>query len=110
MFLLEISLVKENALSRTTESSFEEWKLVTFKDGFIVGIFAALVIQLGIINITTSMQKAIVGILLLAGLVTSINQAFRRKALINPSWDGFISGFGTLVGIINLLYPQLSIL
>jgi hypothetical protein len=89
---------------------FEELGLATFKDGFGLGIFVALVLQLGIINITTSMQKAIVLVLLLAGMLTSINQALRRKALISPPWDGFISGFGTLIGIINLLFPQFSIL
>ena len=84
--------------------------MATFKDGFILGIISALVLQLGIINITTSLQKLIIIILLIAGILTSINQALRRKSLISPSWDGFISGFGTLIGIIDLMFPQLSIL
>jgi hypothetical protein len=56
------------------------------------------------------LQKLIVFVLLLSGIITSINQALRRKALISPPWDGFISGFGCLIGLIDLLYPNLSIL
>jgi hypothetical protein len=84
--------------------------LARFKDGFFLGFFFALVLQLGIINITTSLQKLIATVLLLVGIVVSINQAIRRKSLISPPWDGFISGFGTLLGIISLVFPQLSIL
>ena len=92
------------------EPWFDEWKLATFKDGFIIGIFSALVLQLGIINVTTPLQKSIVFVFLLFGILTSVNQALRRKSLISPPWDGFFSGFGTLMGIIDLLFPQLSIL
>jgi len=98
----------EKPLSEPQESWLEDWKLLTFKDGFIVGMFSALILQLGIIKITTALQNFILLILLISGIVVSINQAFRRKALLNPSWDGFISGFGTLIGIINLILPQLS--
>jgi len=38
----------------------------------------------------------------------SVNQAIRKKSLINPPWDGFISGFGTFVGIVDLLFPFLK--
>jgi len=86
----------------------EEIGLATFKDGFTIGIFVALVLQLGIIKITTSMQEAIVSILLLVGIITSVNRAYRRKALINPPLDGFISGFGTLIGLINLIIPKIA--
>jgi len=100
----------EKPLCEPQETWLEDWRLVTFKNGFIIGMFSALILQLGIIKVTTAMQNFILVILLLAGIVVSINQAFRRKALISPSWDGFISGFGTLIGIINLILPQLSIL
>jgi hypothetical protein len=33
-------------------SWFENWKLTTFKHGFGIGMFVALVLQLGIIEIT----------------------------------------------------------
>ena len=98
----------EKPLSESQETWLEKWKLVTFKDGFIVGMFSALILQLGIINITTSLQNLILLILFIAGIAVSLNQAFRRKALINPTWDGIISGFGTLIGILNLILPQLS--
>jgi hypothetical protein len=98
------------ALCEPQKSWFEDWKLARFRDGFVIGIFVALVLHLGIINITTSMQKAILVILLFVGIGISINQAFRKKSLISPPWDGFISGFGTLVAIIELLLPQSSIL
>jgi len=107
----KMALMTENHLSKSQEPSwFDEWKLATFKDGFIIGVFSALVLQLGIINVTTVLQKSIVFAFLLFGIFTSINQALRRKALISPPWDGFLSGFGTLIGIIDLLFLYLSIL
>jgi hypothetical protein len=110
-FSLMIIMKKENPLRKPSEESWiEGWQLATFKDGFFLGVFFALILQLGIINITTSLQRFIVFVLLLAGIITTLNQAFRRKALISPSWDGFIAGFGWLIGIIDLLYPNLSIL
>jgi hypothetical protein len=92
------------ALSKSEDKTlFEELGLATFRDGFILGLLSALVLHLGIIDIRTSMQRAIVYILLLCGILISVNQAIRRKSLISPSWDGFISGFGTFIGIIDLM-------
>lgn len=82
---------------------FEELGLTTFRDGFIIGLFSALILHLGIIEITTALQTAIVLILLIVGILVSVNQAMRRKSLISPPWDGFISGFGTFVGIVELI-------
>jgi hypothetical protein len=92
------------------ESWLESWVLVRFKDGFFLGFVIALALQLGVINITTLEQKTIVGIFLLIGILISVNQAIRRKSLISPAWDGLISGFCTCIGIIDLIFPQLSIL
>lgn len=91
------------------ESWLEGWKLTTFKEGFGVGAFLALILQLGIINITVSTLKFFVFVFLLVGILVSVNQAIRRKSLISPAWDGFVSGFCTVIGIIDLLLPQLSI-
>ena len=104
-------MTEEKPLSKSQpESWLEGWKLARFRDGFFLGFFFALILQLGIVEITTSLQKAIVATLLLLGIVVSLNQAMRRKSLISPPWDGFISGFGTFIGFIDLIFPQLSIL
>jgi hypothetical protein len=93
----------QNLSTSKNRTLFEELGLATFRDGFIVGLFSALILQLGIIDITTVTQRAIVFVLLGAGILVSVNQAVRRKSLISPPWDGFISGFGTFIGIIELL-------
>lgn len=93
----------QNLSMRENRTLFEELGLATFRDGFIMGLFSALVLHLGIIEITTALQRAIVLSLLVVGILVSVNQAMRRKSLITPPWDGFISGFGTVIGLVDLM-------
>ena len=97
---------KNGLNSGSLEVLLKEFGLATYKDGFFVGLLAALILKLGIANIATGMQEFIIWVLLCTGIIVSINQAIRRKALINPPWDGFISGFGILIGLLELL-PRL---
>ena len=82
------------------KSWFEEIGLATGKDGFTVGGFSALILKLGIIKITTRMHEIIVFILVLFGIFVAIHKVYTNHPLINPPVDGFISGFGVVLGAI----------
>ena len=73
---------------------------VGFRQGFIVGALFALLLRYGIVTIT--IEREITLILLVLGIFIAFHQAFRRKSLINPPSDGFISGFGTILGMFGL--------
>jgi len=99
---------EENSLNEKEQKSLlEEIGLATYRDGFAVGVFIALILKLGIIEITTSMQSIIVFILLSIGVIITINKAFSRSSLISPPWDGFFSGFGVVFGVISLIETYL---
>jgi hypothetical protein len=77
--------------------------LATFKDGFIIGTFISIIFQLGIIQVTTPFDKILVFFLMMLGIAVGFYKPFKRRSLISPPWDGFISGFGVILGCVNLL-------
>lgn len=110
---LVVLISEKNSLYRGKEKTiWEEITLATFRDGFIIGAIFALVLELGIIKIVTPLDKLIVFILLVSGIATSVNKAFSRGSLISPPWDGAISGFGVILGIVSILqvyvFPYLA--
>lgn len=82
---------------------FEEIGLATYKDGFTLGGILALILELGIVQITTRLQEFIVFSLLVFGIFVAIHKVYTGSALINPPIDGFISGFGVVFGAINII-------
>jgi hypothetical protein len=95
---------QESSISREKpESWVEEIGLATYKDGFTLGGFPALILQLGIIKITTKLQEFIVFILLLLGIFVAIHKVYTNHPLINPPVDDFISGFGVVLGAITFI-------
>ena len=99
-----MSMTKESSLyPEKLKSLLEEFGLATYEDGFIVGALFAIVLHLGIIKIVTPLDNILVTVLLIAGILVALNKAFSRGSLISPPWDGFISGFGVILGGINLI-------
>lgn len=102
-------MLKEKSLSTSEESWLKGWIPMTYKQGFKVGFALAIILQAGILNIPTSTLRFVVILFLAIGIVTSTNEAFNRKALINPQWDGLISGFCTFAALIDLIFYQFSV-
>jgi hypothetical protein len=95
---------KEDILTQREISLFEELGLATFQDGFFIGTFIAIFLRLGIIQIVSPLERLLTFTLLMLGIAVTVNKAFRRKSLTSsPPWDGFISGFGVVFGVINLI-------
>jgi hypothetical protein len=94
---------RKDLLAQTKTSIFEEWGLATYLDGFLIGFFIAFILRLGIIKIVTPLEKLLIFSVVIFGVVLTFNKAFRRKSLITPPWDGFISGFGVVLGIISII-------
>jgi hypothetical protein len=90
-------------ISKNGESFFEAWRLATFKDGFIIGAFFSLVFQLGIIQVAEPFDRILVFSLSILGVAVGFYKPFARKSLISPPWDGTISGFGVILGLVTLL-------
>jgi hypothetical protein len=74
---------------------------IGFKEGFIIGAFMAFLLHLGFLTVT--IERETTTILFVLGLFVTLHQAFRRKSLINPPIDGFISGFTTTVGAFDFI-------
>lgn len=70
-----------------------------FKEGFASGAFIAFLLRLGLLTITIKRDVTI--ILFVLGLFVDFYQAFYRKSLFNPPIDGFVSGFGAMVGLLD---------
>jgi hypothetical protein len=77
--------------------------MATFKDGFAGGALFAIAIQLGIVNILSPFDRVLVFVLLILGIGTTVNKLFSRGSLISPPWDGVVSGFGVILGILNII-------
>lgn len=101
---------EEKPLSTSPKEPWlEGWIPMTYKQGFKVGFVLAIILQAGILNIPISTLRFVVILFLAAGVVTSTNEAFSRSALINPQWDGLISGFCTFAALIDLIFYQFSV-
>jgi hypothetical protein len=75
---------------------------ITHKNGFGIGIVAALLIHLGIMAITMVEHTiAIVSLLLFAAFVT-YKRKQKNASVFNPAYDGFIEGFGWVFGLIGI--------
>jgi len=94
---------KKDILTKRDNSLWGELGLATYLDGFLIGFFIAFILRLGIIQIVTPLEKLLIFSVVIFGVVLTFNKAFRRKSLITPPWDGFISGFGVVLGIISII-------
>jgi hypothetical protein len=74
---------------------------IGFKEGFIIGALMAFLLRLGFL--TFIIEREMTTILFVFGLFVTLHQTFRRKSLINPPSDGFISGFTTTVGTFDFI-------
>jgi hypothetical protein len=72
------------------------------KDGFVIGILFAIVLQLGVIKIVMIQQAVAIWILLALTVYVTYYNVTHRKARFIPVIDGFIIGFGWLFEIFNL--------
>jgi len=78
--------------------------LATAKEGFVVGVIVAAILQFGFIKVVFIQQAIAVWLILALAIYLTYHHLSHRKALLlRPSLDGFVIGFGWVFGLLNLV-------
>jgi len=78
---------------------------MTALNGFLFGAIAGLALRLGIVRVTFDIATIFIAI----GAVITLYRHLKRRSMINPTSDGFITGFCWVYGVLNLLEMPYSV-